>query len=140
MNGFLLDTNIVSELVRPRPHVHVINWMDSADEDLLFVSVLTLGEIRNGIAALGDPARQARLEMWLSRLIARFEGRILIVDRVIANRWGQIAGSLALRGSSLSVIDGLLAATALHHGLTLVTRNTRDVSQTGAIVLDPWIG
>jgi predicted nucleic acid-binding protein len=113
--------------------------MDSSDEEMLFLSVLTLGEIRKGITALADHARKPRLETWLNRgLILRFEGRILAIDQAIADRWGQITGSLALRGSPLAVIDGLLAATALHHNLTLVTRNTRDVAQTGAAVLDPW--
>jgi len=139
VNAFLLDTNVVSELVRPRPDVRVAHWMESIDEELLFLSVLTLGEIRKGITALADPARKVRLETWLSRsLILRFEGRILVIDQAVANRWGQITGALALQGSPLAVIDGLLAATALHHNLTLVTRNTRDVALTGAAVFDPW--
>ena len=139
MNGFLLDTNVVSELTRPRPDARVTGWMNTADEDLLFLSVLTLGEVRKGITTLSDAARKGRLETWLSRgLIARFEGRILGIDQAVADRWGQISGSLALRGTPLSVIDGLLAATALHHNLTLVTRNKRDVEFTGAAVFDPW--
>jgi predicted nucleic acid-binding protein len=139
VNGFLLDTNVVSELTRPRPDVGVTNWMNAADEEFLFLSVLTLGEVRKGIATVQDPARKVRLETWLSRgLIARFDGRILGIDQAVADRWGQITGSLALRGTPLSVIDGLLAATALHHNLTLVTRNKRDVEFTGAAVLDPW--
>ncbi|MGA7686270.1 MAG: type II toxin-antitoxin system VapC family toxin [Terriglobales bacterium] len=139
MNGFLLDTNVISELTRPRPDEHVANWMNAADEDLLFLSVLTLGEVRKGITALLDSARKGRLEAWLSRgLIARFDGRILGIDQAVADRWGRISGVLASRGTPLSVIDGLLAATALHHNLTLVTRNTRDVAFTGVVVLDPW--
>ena len=141
MSGFLLDTNIVSELVRPRPDPRVAQWLDSTDEELLFLSVLTLGEIRKGIATLTDRARKTRLEAWLSgNLLARFEGRILPIDHAIADRWGQISGSLAPQGSPLAVIDGLLAATALHHNLTLVTRNTRDVARTRVEVFDPWTG
>lgn len=139
MSGFLLDTNIVSELVRPRPDERVTLWIDSTDEELLFLSVLTLGEIRKGISALSQSARTVRLETWLSRgLLHRFEGRILSIDQAVADRWGQITGSLALKGSPLAVIDGLLAATAIHHNLTLVTRNTRDVTLTGVPVFDPW--
>ena len=139
MNGFLLDTNVVSELTRPRPDARVTGWMNAAAEDTLFLSVLTLGEVRKGITTVSDPARKGRLETWLSRgLIERFEGRILGIDLAVADRWGQISGALALRGAPLAVIDGLLAATALHHHLTLVTRNTRDVALTGAAVLDPW--
>jgi toxin FitB len=141
VSGFLLDTNIVSELVRPRPDARVAQWLDSTDEELLFLSVLTLGEIRKGITTLPDPARKTRLEAWLSgNLLARFEGRILPIDHAIADRWGQISGSLAAQGSPLAVIDGLLAATALHHNLTLVTRNTRDVARTRVEVFDPWTG
>lgn len=139
MSGFLLDTNIVSELVRAKPDPRVTRWMDSIDEELLGLSVLTLGEIRKGIAALGPSTRKVRLETWLSRdLILRFEDRILPIDQEVADRWGQITGALALKGSPLAVIDGLLAATAIHHNLTLVTRNTRDVALTGVAVFDPW--
>jgi predicted nucleic acid-binding protein len=113
--------------------------MNAADEEFLFLSVLTLGEVRKGITTLPDAARKGRLEVWLSRgLVSRFSGRILGIDHAVADRWGQISGSLALRGTPLSVIDGLLAATALHHNLTLVTRNKRDVEFTGAAVFDPW--
>jgi predicted nucleic acid-binding protein len=137
--GFLLDTNVVSELVRPRPNPRVTKWLDSIDEELLCLSVLTLGEIRKGITTLTDPARKMRLEAWLrGNLLARFEGRILPIDRAIADRWGQITGSLAAQGSPLPVIDGLLAATALHHSLILATRNTRDVALTRVGVFDPW--
>lgn len=141
MNGFLLDTNVVSELTRPRPDARVTSWMNAGDEELFFLSVLTVGEIRKGIMTVSDPARKRRLETWLTReLVARFEGRILGIDQVVADRWGQLSGLLALRGTPLLVIDGLLAATALHHNLTLVTRNTRDVALTGAAVFDPWSG
>ena len=141
MSGFLLDTNVVSELVRPRPDPRVAQWLDSTDEELLFLSVLTLGEIRKGITTLTDRARKTRLEAWLSgNLLARFEGRILPIDHAIADRWGQITGSLAAQGSPLAVIDGLLAATALHHNLTFVTRNTPDVARTRVAVFDPWTG
>lgn len=141
MNGFLLDTKVVSELVRPRPNPRVTKWLDSIDEELLCLSVLTLGEIRKGITTLTDPARKIKLEAWLSgNLLARFESRILPIDRAIADRWGQIAGFLAAQGSLLPVIDGLLAATALHHNLTLVTRNISDVALTRVGVFDPWAG
>jgi predicted nucleic acid-binding protein len=139
VNGFLLDTNVVSELVRPRPDGRVTGWMNSVDEELLYLSVLTLGEVRKGITTVADAARKGRLETWLSGgLIPRFEGRILGIDQSVADRWGQISGSLALRGTPLAVVDGLLAATALLYNLTLVTRNARDVALTGAAVFDPW--
>lgn len=139
MSGFLLDTNVVSELVRPKPEPRVAAWFEASDEHLLFLSVLTLGEIRKGITALTDQARQARLEAWLThRLMPRFQDRILSVDIEIADRWGRIAGSLAAKGTGLPVIDGLMAATALHYNLTLVTRNVSDVAATDVPVFDPW--
>lgn len=139
MSGFLLDTNVISELVRPKPEPKVKAWVAATDEDLLYLSVLTLGEIRKGIAALKDASRRVRLEAWLDGdLAVRFAGRILAIDRAVADRWGRLAAQAGSK-SPLPVIDGLLAATALHHNLTLVTRNTNDVAETGVPVFNPWI-
>ncbi len=139
MSGFLLDTNVISEVVRAKPDPRVARWIESADEELLFLSALTVGEIRKGISTLTDPPRKALLEAWFTGdLMVRFEGRILPVDQIVAERWGRLAGSLATQGFPLPVVDGLLASTALQHNLTLVTRNTRDVIRTGVAVLDPW--
>ena len=138
MSGFLLDTNVISELVRPKPEPKVAAWVTATDENLLYLSVLTLGEIRKGIALLKDASRRVALEAWLgSHLALRFEGRILAIDQDVADRWGRLAAQAGAK-SPLPVIDGLLAATALHHNLTLVTRNTRDVAATGVPVFDPW--
>ena len=138
MSGFLLDTNVVSELVRPRPDSKVTAWVAATDEELLFLSVMTFGEIRKGIALLKDPARRAALEAWLDRdLTLRFDRRILPIDHAVADRWGQLS---AASSGPLPVIDGLMAATALHHNLTLVTRNTKDVAGTGVTLFNPWIG
>jgi len=138
--GFLLDTNVISELARPKPDRNVVRWLDAVDEELLFLSVLTVGELRKGITTLSDPVRKTLLESWLvGDVLVRFEGRILPIEQAVAERWGQLSGTLAKRGSPLPVIDGLLAATAMHHNLTLVTRNTRDVALTGVVVLDPWM-
>ncbi|HEY1524975.1 MAG TPA: type II toxin-antitoxin system VapC family toxin [Candidatus Angelobacter sp.] len=139
MSGFLLDTNVVSELIRPKPDQHVRNWIDSADENLLHLSVLTLGEVRKGIALLSSAARRISLEAWLSNdLVLRFAGRILPIDQEIAERWGWITAKAMVAGISLPVIDGLLASTALHFNLTLVTRNTKDVAATGVSAFNPW--
>ena len=139
MSGFLLDTNIVSELVRPKPEPKVREWVASTDENLLYLSVLTLGEIRKGIVGVRDASRRAALEAWLDGdLVLRFANRILPIDRPVAARWGRL-GAQAGRKSLLPVLDGLLAATALHHNLILVTRNTKDVEGIGAPVFNPWI-
>lgn len=139
MSGFLLDTNVVSELVEARPNPKVTQWVLATDESLLYLSVLTLGEIRKGITSLPDAGRRIKLEAWLNGDLAqRFAGRILSIDQSIADRWGRLSGSPAARKAPLPVIDGLLAATALEHNLTLVTRDTKDVVGTGVSFFDPW--
>ena len=141
MSGFLLDTNIVSELVKPKPEPKVVEWIEATNEELLFLSVLTLGEIRRGIASIKDPARQVKLEAWVvGALPVRFANRILSIDKSIAERWGVLtAQARATMKHNLPVIDGLLAATAQHHNLTYVTRNTDDVVGTGVPVYNPWV-
>ena len=141
MSGFLLDTNVISELVKAKPEPKVTKWIENTDEILLFLSVLTLGEIRKRIAGLPQSRRRATLEAWLDHDLAlRFADRILPIDHEVADRWGRIAGSAAARRSPVAVIDGLFAATAEHHNLTLVTRNLRDVAVTGVSAFDPWTG
>jgi toxin FitB len=139
VSGFLLDTNVISELVKVKPEPRVTAWIENIDESLLYLSVLTLGEIRKGITSLRDGARRVSLEAWLERdLVLRFSDRILSIDLVVADRWGRIAGSASARKPPLPVIDGLLAATALHYDLTLVTRNIADINGSGVAVFNPW--
>ena len=139
MSGFLLDTNFISELVTPRPGPRVLEWLEAADERLLYLSVLTLGEIRKGVAFLAQSKRRTRLETWLDvDLQARFSGRILPIDVVVADRWGLLAAEAKRKGRPLAVIDGLLAATALEYNLTVVTRNAGDFANTPVAVLNPW--
>ena len=139
MSGFLLDTNCISELVRPKPDLRVTQWMDGADESLLYLSVLTLGEIRKGVAGLAQGKRRTHLETWLDvDLQARFSGRIVPIDSEIADRWGSLVADSKRKGKALSVIDGLLAATALHYNLTVVSRNAADFTATQVQVLNPW--
>ncbi len=138
MSGFLLDTNCIWELVRPKPEPRVLEWMESTDESLLYLSVLTLGEIRKGAAALQQGKRRTHLETWLEvELRARFAGRIVPVDAAIADRWGLIAADAKRRGKDLSVIDGVLAATALHHNLTVISRDTSNFINARVQVLNP---
>jgi predicted nucleic acid-binding protein len=139
VSGFLLDTNIVSELIKPKPDTKVAAWIEATEETLFRLSVLTLGEIRKGIDSLSDRSRRSSLESWLNYdLMVRFANRILEVDQGVADRWGRIAAKAIAARHPLPVIDGLLAATALHHNLTLVTRNTKDVAATGVPVFNPW--
>lgn len=139
MSGFLLDTNIISELVKPKPEANVTEWVENTDESLLYLSVLTFGEIRRGIAALPQSRRRATLEAWLDKdLRARFENRILVIDQEVADRWGLLTAAARNSGIVLPVIDGLLAATALEHNLTLVTRDTGQIPSMGVAVFNPW--
>jgi len=139
MSGFLLDTNCVSELVRPKPQPQVLDWFEVSDERLLYLSVLTLGEIRKGLTDLPQGKRRTRLETWLEvELRARFSGRLLPIDEQVADRWGHLAAQAKRNGRPLAVIDGLLAATAMHHNLTLVTRNIGDFAELQVPLLNPW--
>ncbi|MGA7220526.1 MAG: type II toxin-antitoxin system VapC family toxin [Candidatus Sulfotelmatobacter sp.] len=139
MSGFLLDTNCISGLVRSRPEARLVNWMRAADESLLYLSVLTLGEIRKGAVTLPQSRRRTHLENWLdSDLQVRFSGRILPIDNAVADRWGWLTAQAERRGKSLAAIDGLLAATALHHNLTIVSRNVTDFAITHVPILNPW--
>jgi predicted nucleic acid-binding protein len=139
VSGFLLDTNVISELVKPRPEANVTAWIESTDESLLYLSVVTLGEIRRWIAVLPQSRRRAILEAWLDKdLRARFEDRILDIDREVADRWGLLTAAARNSGIVLPVIDGVLAATALEHNLTLVTRDPGQIPSVGVAVFNPW--
>ncbi|HKV39238.1 MAG TPA: type II toxin-antitoxin system VapC family toxin [Blastocatellia bacterium] len=139
MSGFLLDTNCISELVSARPEPHIVDWLGATDEELLYLSVLTLGEIRKGVALLAQSKRRTSLETWLEvELLARFSGRILPINSAVADRWSVLAAESKRKGKPLAVIDGLLAATALEYNLTVVSRNAGDFANTPVAVLNPW--
>ena len=139
MTDYLLDTNLISELLRPKPDERVVDWVGSVNEDSLFLSVLTIGELTKGVANLAASKRRASLEDWIElELIPRFADRILPIDAAIASRWGLLSARAKQHGQSLSVIDGLIAATALTHDLTVVTRNVGDFGITKARLHNPW--
>ena len=139
MNGFLLDTNIPSEMTRPRPQPSVSAWLDDADDDQLYFSVVSLGEILKGVTLLSESKRRRQLQRWLDETLRPwFAGRILPVNQPIAERWGVLAGQCQMKGRPLKVADGLIAATALEHDLTVVTRNAKDFAGLGVTVFNPW--
>ncbi len=116
-----------------------MDWMRAADESLFYLSVLTLGEIRKGAAILPQSKRRTYLESWLELdLQVRFSGRILAIDNAVADRWGWLTAEAERKGKPLAAIDGLLAATALHHNLSIVTRNVSDFANTPVSILNPW--
>ena len=134
--GYLLDTNILSETRRARAEPRIVSFLSAADPARLFISALTVGELRKGVAIKrrSDADIAARLGAWVDTLEAGFADRILPVDAAVATLWGELSAD-RLR----PVINTLLAATALAHDLTLVTRNTGDVSGTGVAVVNPWL-
>lgn len=137
--NFLLDTNVVSEWVKPRPNGGVISWLAEADEDRVFISVVTLAELRYGVERMATGNRRRRLEEWLrGDLPLRFEGRILSVDKAVADAWGQVVAHREAAGRPIDAMDALIAATVKIHGLTLVTRNTSDFEPTVKAVVNPW--
>jgi len=139
VSGFLLDINVISELIRPKPEPKVCSWLETVDEGLLYLSVLTIGEIRKGISSVSNSTRRTKLEAWLDHDLAiRFSGRVLPIDQPVADRWGRLAGNAAAKRSPLPVIDGLLTATALQSDLVLVTRDASHVATTGVPFFNPW--
>lgn len=132
-----MDTNILSEARRPQAHPAIREALAGIDENDLFVSVITIGEIAHGVAKLGPSNRRYELEAWLGQIRQHFSDRVLPVDEATARLWGEVTAASAKAGRTLHTADGLIAATALHHGLRLLTRNKADFEQTGVLVIDP---
>jgi predicted nucleic acid-binding protein len=139
VSGFLVDTNVISEFIKPQPDLQVIRWLDAADPESLFVSVITFGELRLGIEDLPAGKRRAALEEWFEQgLPAWFDSHLLPVTKAIADRWGRVFIAAKRRGVSITMADGLIAATAIEHDLVIATRNMRDFATCGAAVVNPW--
>jgi toxin FitB len=137
--NFLLDTNVVSEWVKPRPNPGVIEWLASADEDRLFLSVATLAELRYGVERLPAGRTSAQLQEWLeTELRSRFEGRVVAIDEAVAALWGKLLAKADAVGKPLGAMDGFLAATVAAHQMTLVTRNEMDFAAAGIKTFNPW--
>lgn len=136
---YLLDTCLISELVKKEPNPAVVSWLDEQDEQKLFLSVLNLGELQKGISKLPDGTRKSELQAWVALdLVERFTGRILEIDLETALCWGRLQGEAEQAGEKLPVMDSLIAATASAHGLVVVTRNVRDIERCGVRVCNPW--
>jgi predicted nucleic acid-binding protein len=136
---YLLDTNVISEWTKPRPDHGVVAWLEATDESSLYLSVVAFAEIRLGIELLPKGRKRDQLTRWLEADLARrFEGRVIEIDQPIAAAWGEIVARGRARGAAPPILDAFLMATAVVHGMTLVTRNLRDVQHFGVDVLDPW--
>jgi predicted nucleic acid-binding protein len=136
---YLLDTCLISELVKREPNPAVVAWLDDQDEQKLFLSVLNLGELQKGISKLPDGTKKEELQAWVALdLVERFTGRILELDLETALCWGRLHGEAERAGEKLPVMDSLIAAAAAAHGLIVVTRNVRDIERCGVRVCNPW--
>jgi toxin FitB len=136
---FLLDTCVISELTKPEPSTEVLQWLAAQDEYNLYICAPTIGELQRGIEKLAHGKHQRFLQEWLkNNVIARFAERIIAVDTEIALHWGILQAHAAQLGKSLPIIDSMIAATALFHGMTLVTRNGKDFEASGAKLFNPW--
>lgn len=137
--NFLLDTNVVSEWMKPRPDMGVIKWLAEADEDRVFLSVVTLAELRHGIERMPEGARRNRYDAWLTtELPRRFDSRVIHVDAETSDQWGRVVARGQSLGRPVGTMDAFLAATALRHDMTLLTRNISDFEVLSVRLLNPW--
>lgn len=137
--NYLLDTCVISELIKKEPEAQVVNWLAHVSENSLFLSVFTIGEIHKGITKLPESKKKVQLHEWVNfDLTNRFENRILDFDLKAAKVWGLIQGKTELAGKPMSLIDGLIAAIAIAYDMTLTTRNTKDMEASGVRLLNPW--
>lgn len=137
--NYLLDTCFISELVKPIPNTNVIAWLKRIPTERLFLCSLTIGEIRKGLTRLPESKKKDDLSEWLNTLLDHYKDRILPIDTPVAENWGVLQGYAEIKGQPKASIDGLIAATAYTHNLTLVSRNERDFQASGVPVINPWI-
>jgi predicted nucleic acid-binding protein len=135
----ILDTNVLSEVTKPRPAEGVLNWLHGLDEDRTFISIVSIAEIRRGVALMDNGRKRDALDEWLTQdLPQRFDNRIIPVEGSVALAWGDLMALAKRSGRGLASMDGLIAATAIAHDLTLATRNTKDFEGFGIDIVDPW--
>jgi predicted nucleic acid-binding protein len=137
--NYLLDTNIISEFRKPRPHLNVITWLNQVNADAVYLSVITIGELQKGITRLADLDRRQSLQAWLEEdLLVRFATRVVPLDLEVLLVWGNLAAHLEQTGKTMPAIDSLIAATALHGRFILVTRNEQDFAAVDIPIVNPW--
>ena len=137
--NYLLDTCVISELVKPNPDLNVVNWLQATPTERLFLSVITIGEIRKGLIKLPDSKRKDLFTNWLNSLLEDYQTRIITIDLAVAENWGIIQGKSEIKGMTMPAIDSLIAAIAYTHNLVLVTRNVADFESSGLPIKNPWI-
>jgi predicted nucleic acid-binding protein len=135
---YLLDTCVISELVKPSPNRKVVGWLNELPSEALFLCALTIGEVRKGLTKLPDSGKKERLTLWLSTLLVEYKERILSIDLLVCENWGVLQGNAEKAGTRMSTIDSLIAATAYTHNLTLSTRNENDFTPSNIPIINPW--
>jgi len=137
--NYILDTNVISELVASQPDANVTRWIESIDPQNVYLSVITVGELKKGIEKLPDSPRKTALEAWLiNDLLVRFQDHLLPIDTSVMLTWGALVARMEALGKPMPAIDALIAATTLHSRYTLATRNVRDFEHAGISILNPW--
>ncbi|MBW2305055.1 MAG: type II toxin-antitoxin system VapC family toxin [Deltaproteobacteria bacterium] len=137
--NYILDTCIISEIVKPKPRLKVINWLRSQNENNLYISVLTLGELHKGLEKIRDKRQKKKIHLWIEQdLRERFRDKILPIDARVAMIWGQVQGRTEQSGRGMPTIDGLIAATGLAFNMVVATRNISDMEASGVALFNPW--
>jgi len=137
--NYLLDTCVLSELVKPNPNDKVIGWLDDTPNERLFLSVVTIGEIRKGLTKLPESKKKKSLTNWLNTLLEDYQSRIYDINLTVAENWGIIQGSAENSGTPIASIDSLIAAVAYTYNLTLITRNEKDFIPSNIPIINPWV-
>jgi predicted nucleic acid-binding protein len=135
---YLLDTCVISELVKPTPNRKVVDWINELPSEALFLCVITIGEVRKGLTKLPDSRKKERLTLWLNTLLIEYSERIFFIDLMVCENWGVIQGNAEKAGTPMSTIDSLIAATAYTHNLTIVSRNENDFTLSNIPIINPW--
>jgi predicted nucleic acid-binding protein len=135
---YLLDTCVLSELVKPTPNRKVVDWLNELPAEALFLCAITIGEVRKGLTKLPDSKKKERLILWLNTLLMEYKERILSIDLLVCENWGILQGTAEKAGTPMSTIDSLIAATTYTHNLTLATRNENDFTPSNIPIINPW--
>jgi predicted nucleic acid-binding protein len=135
---YLLDTCVISELVKPTPSRKVVDWLNEMPSEALFLCAITIGEVRKGLTKLPESGKKERLTLWLNTLFIEYKERILSIDLMVCENWGVIQGNAEKAGAPMSTIDSLIAATTYTHNLTLATRNENDFTPSNIPIVNPW--
>ena len=136
---YLLDTCVISELVKPTPNRKVVDWLNELPSEALFLCAITIGEVRKGLTKLPDSKKKERLTLWLNTLLIEYKERIFDIDLTVCETWGVLQGNAEKAGTPMSTVDSLIAATTNTHNLTLVTRNENDFAPSNIPIINPWL-